>query len=92
MPSRNINNLKRLANTVATPLKTKSITRRIIKLMDRVPILTRPSMPIFAGPLLHFSGFEFDTIYTDGSWKEYVSLRDHLSGRRVVEAGGAVVL
>ena len=49
-------------------------------------------MPIFAGPLLHFSGFEFDTIYTDGSWKEYVSLRDHLSGRRVVEAGGAVVL
>ena len=36
--------------------------------------------------------FEFDTIYTDGSWKESSSMKEFLSGKREIVAGGAVVL
>jgi hypothetical protein len=92
IPSNEVNSLRRLVNTVSTPLKSKSITRKITKLMDRIPTISVPTLPYFSGPALQFDGFEYDTIYTDGSWKESGSLRDHLSGRRVVEAGGAVVL
>jgi hypothetical protein len=52
----------------------------------------KPTPPGFAINGTMFEGFEFDTIYTDGSWKESITLRDHLSGRRTVEAGGAVIL
>jgi hypothetical protein len=92
IPLEDMGGLKRLAVVESTPLKLRETTRKITKLMKRVPILIKPERPMYAGDALQFSGFEYDTIYTDGSWKESLTLRDVLSGKRTVKAGGAVIL
>ena len=35
---------------------------------------------------------EYDTIYTDGSWKKSETIREFLNGGGIVRCGGAVVL
>ena len=84
--------LRNLVLVESTPLKLRTITKKITKILDRSPLIVNPTKPLYVGPSLEFYGFEFDTIYTDGSWKQSITIWDHLSGRKKVSAGGAVIL
>jgi hypothetical protein len=87
-----VGELKNLVLVESTPLKLRTITKKITKILDRSPLIVNPTKPLYVGSSLEFYGFEFDTIYTDGSWKHSITVRDHLSGRKKVYAGGAVIL
>jgi ribonuclease HI len=92
IPLETIQNVQKLARVMETSKKVRKITKKITNLMERKPVLCKPVPPAYTGNNLVFEGFEFDTIYTDGSWKENSTLRGHLAGRNRVTAGGAVVL
>jgi hypothetical protein len=66
-----IQGVGRLARVAETPKKSRTVTKKITKLLDRKPALPVPVYPTYIGKNVVFEGFEFDTIYTDGSWKEF---------------------
>ena len=61
-------------------------------MLRRTPVIPKPTNPPYIGSWGVFEGFEFDTVYTDGSWKESCSLREFLGGISDNKAGGAIVL
>ena len=78
-------------------LKTSPLMTRMD---DRVVIVEKrlPRRPGWLIPKVKYSDgwgqipFEFDEIYTDGSWSESATAREYLAGRSTVVTGGAVVL
>jgi hypothetical protein len=73
-------------------MRVKDKVKEVSQMLRRTPEITRPSNPPFIGSWGVFKGFEFDTVYTDGSWKERCSLREFLGGISDIKAGGAIVL
>ena len=74
------------------PLVTR-MDDRVISVEKRLP-----RKPIWLSPKVRYADewgrlpFEFDEIYTDGSWSESATAREYLAGRSTVRTGGAVVL
>jgi len=74
------------------PKRVKGKAKRVRRLLEREPMNPTLTVPPYAGREGLFEGFEFDEVYTDGSWKEKVTTRSFLSGEKETTTGGAVVL
>ena len=92
----NLNDLRGMTNRLATVTEApKRMDDRVVQvksLIKRSPVLPMASAAPYSGEWGRIDCFEFDTIYTDGSWKERSSMKEFLSGKREIVPGGAVVL
>ena len=92
IPIRELLKAGRLGIVEKGSMRVKDKVKKVSQMLRRTPEIPRPSNPPFIGSWGVFEGFEFDTVYTDGSWKESCSLREFLGGISDIKAGGAIVL
>ena len=78
MPIRELLKAGRLGIVERGPMRVKDKVKKVSQMLRRTPEIPRPSNPPFIGSWGFFEGFEFDTVYTDGSWKGSCSLREFL--------------
>ena len=92
----NLNDLRAMSNRLATvtaaPKRMNDRVVQVESLIKRSLTLPTAKDAPYSGEWGRVDCFDFDTIYTDGSWKERASMKDFLSGKREIIAGGAVVL